>query len=70
MVTNRQSLSEKEKMVGEIDSPYYVIMNMVVAVQRVVGITMKLKRLNRGTQGWWQNEMSTMCRERSNGISC
>ena len=55
---NRQSLSEKEKMGGEIDIPCFAIMNMVVVVQKVDGITMKLKRLNRGTKGWWQNEMS------------
>ena len=36
-------------MGGEIDIPYFAIMNMAVVVQRVVGITMNLKQSKHGT---------------------
>ena len=41
-------------MGGEIDIPYFAIMNMAVVVQKVVGITMNLKQSKHGTEE--QNE--------------
>ena len=35
-------------MGGEIDIPYFAIMNMAVVVQRVVGIIINPKQLNHG----------------------